>query len=146
MYSLEEIAALRQKCIALELEGREILDKYSDTELQTICNGIGPDLFPDWMRKIVSDIHPSLQVVAFIHDVEWYESDGEYDSFFWSNRRFVDNGIRVAFATYKWYDPRRYIVCWRANRLARCCHFGGWLAYQHCFNVRKEREAGNNDG
>ena len=32
MYTLEEIAALRQKCETLHLEGREILDNYSDAE------------------------------------------------------------------------------------------------------------------
>lgn len=142
MYTLEEIAALRQKCNALELEGREILEKYSDEELQKICNGIGSELFPDWMLKIITVIHPVQQAAAFIHDVEWYESDGDYDTFFWSNRRLESNGFKLAFAAYRWYDPRRYIAMWRANRLARCCHFGGWLAYQHCFKERCEREGG----
>ena len=140
MYTLKEIAALRQKCVELRLEGREILEKYSDAELQKICNGIGPGYFPAAARKTVDKLHPSLKPVAVVHDVEWYESDGEYDSFFWSNRRFEDNGIRVAFATYKWYDPRRYLVCWRSHRFAMCCQFGGWLTYQHCFSERKERE------
>lgn len=141
MYTLKEIAALRQKCETLRLAGREILEKYSDTELQKICNGIGPALFPEWVRKIIRIIHPPLEPTAMIHDVEWYESDGEYDTFFWSNHRFEDNGIRVAFATYRWYDPRRYITMWRAHHLAMCCQWGGWLAYQHCFSERKEREA-----
>ena len=142
MYTLKEIAALRQKCNALELEGREILEKYSDEELQKICNGIGPEFFPDWCREIISNIHPTLQPVAFIHDVEWYESDGEWETFYWTNRDFESNGIRAAFAAYKWYDPRRYIVCWRANRLARVCHYAGFLAYQHCFKERCKREGG----
>ena len=142
MYTLEEIAALRQKCNTLELEGREILEKYSDEELQKICNGIGPEFFPGWSREIISNIHPTLQPVAFIHDVEWYESDGEWETFYWTNREFDSNGIRAAFAKYKWYDPRRYIVCWRANRLARVCHFGGWLAYLHCHKERCKREGG----
>lgn len=141
MYTREEIAALRQKCIVLELDGREILEKYTDAELQKICNGIGPELFPEEARKFISDIHDIMQPVAFIHDVEWWESEGGYEHFYWTNKRFELNGYRCARAEYAWYDPRRYINMWRARRLAMCCHWGGWLAYQHCFNERKEKEA-----
>lgn len=57
MYTLEEIATLRQKCIALELDGREVLEKYSDRDLQKICNGIGPIVL---QRALTADEVESL--------------------------------------------------------------------------------------
>ena len=39
-------------------------------ELFSIYNGIGPDSFPEWLRGLVSALHPSLAVAAFIHDIE----------------------------------------------------------------------------
>jgi hypothetical protein len=108
MYSLEEIAALRNKCIELDLDGREVLEQYSDTELQIICNGIGPEAFTKAARKIVDELHPSLKPVAVVHDVEWYESDGSRASFYASNERFKRNGRKCAAAEYPWYDLRRY--------------------------------------
>ena len=49
------INELRKKCYELELEGKEILDKYTDEDLEKIYNGIGPDRFPDWLREIVTE-------------------------------------------------------------------------------------------
>ena len=124
MYTLKEIAALRQKCAELRLEGREILEKYSDAELQKICNGIGPELFPEWARKIITVIHPVLEPAALIHDVEFSESDGSAEKFVRANDRFFSNGLCCAMA-YAWYDLRRYAVCFQAYRLTVLCrHFG----------------------
>ena len=81
MYTLEEIAALRQKCKDLRLRGAWRLDRYSNEELQIICNGIGPRGIPEFIRKSFNRLHPSLQAAAFIHDVEFEESDGTVTAF-----------------------------------------------------------------
>ena len=132
MYSIEEIAAMRQKCQELGLENCPILDKYADEELQRICNGIGSELFPNEVRKLVSAMHPTLQPVAFIHDVEWYESDADHFTFSESNARFKTNGYICAKAKYPWYHPLRYIVMAQAYRLGNTCQLAGWLAYVKC--------------
>lgn len=75
MATLREIKHLKELAEELKLENREILGKYKLTELASIYNGIGPDCFPEWLRSAISSLHPSLAVVAFIHDVEWHESD-----------------------------------------------------------------------
>ena len=125
MYTLKEIAALRQECNALELEGREILEKYSDEELQKICNGIGSSGMPPFLRRTMNTLHPTLQPVALIHDVEFEESDGSEKGFKNSNDRFLANGKRAS-AKYAWYDVRRYAVLSQAYRLAAFCRcFGG---------------------
>lgn len=130
MYSLEEVAALRRKCHKLQLEKADILDGYMDEELQLICNGIGPDAFPFILRKSVTTIHPTLEPVAFIHDVEFWESDGTKESFTAANDRFKTNGYICAKAEYGWYNPMRYLVMNNARRLGNWCQLFGWDGYE----------------
>ena len=75
MADIDEVKRLKALCEKYELEGREILSKYTDDELAAIFNGIGPDAFPQWLRSALDALHPSLAPVAFIHDVEWHESE-----------------------------------------------------------------------
>ena len=64
------IQELISKAYSLNLEGVHILDKYSVEEIGKIYNGIGPDRFPAIIRKALNKLHPTLQVVALIHDIE----------------------------------------------------------------------------
>ena len=105
MNRLKEIKKLRTKAESLKLENAEILRKYNMQQLCSIYNGIGPDAFPDWLRDAISALHPSLSVVALIHDVEWHESDLSKETFAESNARFKRNGYTAAKAEYAWYDP-----------------------------------------
>lgn len=129
MYTLEEIAVLRRKCNELKLVGREVLDRYTDQDLQLICNGIGPDAFPQGVREFVTGIHPTLECCAFIHDVDFHESDGTCDHFTASNDRYARNAVILAEAAYGWYNPLRYIVILQGRRHARLCQLGGWKGY-----------------
>ena len=110
MNRLKEVKELKALAEELQLENREIIRKYKITELAGIYNGIGPDSFPEWLIGLLSTLHPSLAVVAFIHDIEWHESDGSKEKFTESNNRFKTNGYTVAKANYSWWNPLRYIV------------------------------------
>lgn len=130
-YTVEEIAVMRRDCERYQLENRAVLSRYSDAELAEIFNGIGPACFPAALRKLLSRLHPSLVIVALIHDLEFHESDGGAINFDLANLRFATNGRRVADTRYGWYDPRRYVVRRQAARFARLCgKFGraGWDA------------------
>ena len=129
MNRLKEIKKLRAKAESLKLENAEILRKYNMQQLCAIYNGIGPDAFPDWLRDAISALHPSLSVVALIHDVEWHESDLSKETFAESNDRFKRNGYTAAKAEYAWYDPRRYIVMNQARRFGNICQTLGWAAW-----------------
>ena len=124
MYTLDEIAALRKKCGELELEGRELLEKYSDSELQAICNGIGPDGAPLLLRRMLNKLHTDLEPASMIHDVEFRESDGMESTFKESNDRFLANGIKISLR-YKWFDLRRYLLQLQISRLAAWCRTFG---------------------
>ena len=123
---IEEVRRLRDECERYQLDGREILKQHSDEELARIYNGIGPETFPDWMRKALDALHPLLKCLALIHDVEWEYSDGTEKSFKESNQRFRRNGIKVANIEFKWYDPRRYVVMFDAVKFAALCQMFGW--------------------
>ena len=129
MASLHEIKELCNFAEECGLENREILAKYKNVELASIFNGIGPDSFPSWLRNAITAIHPSLAVVAFIHDVEWHESDQSKEKFTESNERFKTNGYAVAKHKFGWYDPRRYIVMNQARRFGNICQTFGWNAW-----------------
>ena len=129
MADIDEVKRLKALCDEYGLEGREILSKYTDDELAAIFNGIGPDAFPQWLRSALDALHPSLAPVAFIHDVEWHESDGTETAFAESNARFRRNGCKVASAAFGWWRPRRYLVMWDAVKFARICQRFGWSAW-----------------
>lgn len=129
MATLKEIKRLKELAEKLKLENREILDKYKLTELASIYNGIGPDSFPEWLRSAISSLHPSLAVVAFIHDAEWHESDKSRKKFTESNTRFKENGYRVAKAEFSWFNPRRYLVMNDARRYGNYCELFGWQGW-----------------
>ena len=75
MASLKEVKRLSELCEKYELEGREVIHGFSNTQLGSLYNGIGPESFPGWLRAVIDFLHPSLEPVAFIHDVEWSESE-----------------------------------------------------------------------
>ena len=141
MYTLTEIAALRKKCIDLELEGREILEKYSDEELQAVCNGIGPRGIGAFLRTMLNMLHPSLQYAAFIHDAAFEESDGTEEAFSRANAEFLANSIKTAKAQYAWYDWRRYWLLWQSCRLAAYCRRFGKM-YWHLAAMNRGKRNG----
>ena len=122
MADLNEIRRLRAVCEECGLEGREILDKYTDEELAALFNGIGPEAFPSWLRTA--------------HDVEWSESDGKEETFAASNARFRRNGCKVASASFGWWRPRRYLVMWDSVKFARICQRFGWSAFLAPYEAR----------
>ena len=137
MATLNEIKRLRAICEECELEGREILAKYTDGELVDLFNGIGPEAFPSWLRTALDALHPSLAPVAMIHDVEWSESDGRRETFEASNARFRRNGCKVASASFGWWRPRRYLVMWDSMKFARICQRFGWSAFLAPYEARQ---------
>ena len=136
MASLREVKRVTELCEKYRLEGRDVIKGYTNAQLGGMYNGIGPEMFPGWLRAVLDALHPSLAPVAFIHDIEWSLSDGTKASFSASNRRFKRNGAKVAKAMYGFWNPRRYKVMWDAAKFARLCQRFGWAAWMAPFNAR----------
>ena len=137
MATLTDVKRLRALCEEYELEGREILEKFTNAELQSVYNGIGPESFPEWLRGFVNVLHPTLEPVAFIHDAEWALSDGTEESFSASNARFKRNGYKAAKAEFGWWRPRRYVVMNHARRFGNICQAFGWNAWMAPFKEKR---------
>lgn len=123
---MNHVAELATEARKLQLENVDILNLFSLKELSEVYNGIGSDGFPSWLRKFLDWLHPSLEKVALIHDCEWHLSDKTKESFTASNDRFKRNGLKVADATYGWYNPLRYVVRADAIKFAWACQKYGW--------------------
>lgn len=132
----DELCKLRKLSSECKLEGRTLL--YHDTELVLrVCNGIGPSWFPEKLRKMIDSFHPSLQVVAAIHDLWYYYGTGDIRDFHMANDAFKTNGALVANYLFGWYNPRRYLVELDAARFAKLCDLGGKLAYYSAIEERR---------
>ena len=140
MATLQEVRRLRLLCEKYELEGREILNRFSDEKLAEVFNGIGPEAFPPWLRAVLDFIHPSLEPAAFIHDAEWALSDGSEASFTASNARFKRNGYKAAKAEFGWWRPRRYLVMNDARRYGNYCQLFGWSAWRAPYDERRKAD------
>ena len=116
---------LVRKAYELDLEGDHILDKYSITQVSEIYNGIGPDRFPDWLRKIVTESAGIFEPAAVIHDVE-YDEGGTREQFTAANDRFRRNCYTLVKDRYGWYDIRRYLWMNKARRWSNYCELFGW--------------------
>lgn len=125
---IEEIKNLMRTCVDCGLDGFEIAEQFTLEELADIYNGIGPDRFPEVIRKALGKMHPSLLPVAFIHDVQ-YHIGGTKEDFTAANNLFKANGKRMAFARYAWYDPRRYLVWNTSRRFGNLCELFGLKGY-----------------
>lgn len=119
---------LIQKARDLKLENVEILDRYSEAEIAEIYNGIGPDRFPDWLRKIVTESAELFEAAALIHDVE-YDEGGTREQFAAANDRFRRNCYTLVKDRYGWYDPRRYLWMNKARRWSNYCELFGWSGW-----------------
>lgn len=119
---------LIQKARELRLENVEILDRYSEEEISRIYNGIGPDRFPDWLRKIVTESAELFEAAALVHDVE-YDEGGTREQFTAANDRFRRNCYTLVKDRYGWYDPRRYLWMNKARRWSNYCELFGWSGW-----------------
>ena len=133
----KDIIAMRDLASRLNLVGKDRLFDNSPELIAKVCNGIGPEWFPAAIRAAIDRLHPSLKVVAMIHDLDYYFGDGTTEDFNKANSAFAANGIVVADDRYKWYDPRRYLARRSARKFAALCAVGGRVAYNKAIRDRQ---------
>ena len=141
---LVQVKELQAKCYSLGFEGVEVLEKFTDKELQKICNGIGPEWMPDCYRKVADWVWKYLTATAFLHDAEYEAQIG----FHKANSHFFTNGILEVKANFKWYNPRRYIGYRRVRQFYWLLETFGIRAYNEAVNKtqKTKRRMKKNDG
>ena len=107
MYSLNEIEKKIQLANELNLSGAALLE---DTErAQQVCNGIGAEWMPSWLRWLIGFLFPTLVLAADIHDIRYHLGGLELDRKNADDEMLI-NGVVLALNRYGKFDPRRYVV------------------------------------
>jgi len=140
MTKIERIKQLLTIARQNDLEKRDILFQFEYDELAVIYNGIGPDRFPEKLRKFVTEVNEIFEPAALIHDVEYHIGGTEKD-FTEANLRFRRNCDTIVDNAYEWYDPRRYYWEFKAWRFSRYCERFGWSNYKKTEEKQKEGNA-----
>ena len=123
---LEKTVQMHTMAQRQHLEDAERLARYHYT--RKVCNGIGADWFPAWLRKFVGALAPFLEPAAWIHDLD-YEAGGGWRERWIADRRFLMNGFRAARADYAWDQLRRYTTAATALRFWLLLRFFGAPAF-----------------
>ena len=114
--TLEEINELRSLCTDYDLDGRQILCNYLNSELTHIYNGAGPDSWHDWSRKTLTDFLSLYKPVVLIHDVQFHESDGTREAFDKTVSDWKRNTRKILDAKYPLWTWRMLRLSYRAER------------------------------
>ena len=126
--TLEEIAELRALCDYYDLEGRQILARYLNSELLSVYNGAGPDSWHDWSRKTLTAVMRLYQPVVLIHDVQFHESDGTLGTF----DKVVADWKRN---TRKIFDAEYPLWTWRMLRPSCRAERAYWYSVMQASNL-----------
>jgi hypothetical protein len=100
-------------------------DEMTPQELARVCNGVGPDDWPAWRRRVIGELAPFLVPGSRPHDVRWSRpmTDRQRhvaDRELWRNwRRTIRQRLR--WKAWHWLVPlrrERYLVDLGVARLA----------------------------
>ena len=127
----KRVHALRIKARRRELEAPDSFWYAPVSELGRIYNGCGPEWMSKFGRRALTFAMREFEPAILVHDYRFELSDNTRKSFKTANGEFLCNCVKVANATFKWYDLRRYQWLWRAVVAWRFCVRGGWSAWNH---------------
>ena len=66
-------------------------------DVKKVCNGIGPEWFPPWLRLLINTLCPALILVAQIHDMR-YHLGGSCSDRRAADAEFMANALIIAEA------------------------------------------------
>ena len=125
----EKIQQLRELCDKYGLEGRGVLEKYTNGELsEKIYNGAGPDSWLPGARDLLTKLMSLFEPVVLIHDVQFSESDARRETFDRTAAMWKENCGKIFDAEYPFWTWRQLRPAYRAAR-AR------WLAVMSAANA-----------
>ena len=118
MVDISGIARIRRMAYDYELRGSNKLLKYNDVELSRIYNGVGPDRWPDNVRKMLTGLASLYEAAVMIHDVEFKESDGTVSSFLDTVDHFRANVKIIRKTEYPLWTWNMLEASYRVKRAA----------------------------
>ena len=123
------VLRLLAECRRYNLAGLDFLLSHPFNEIVPAYNGIGPESFPNPLRKALDRLSPQILPAVLIHNCRFTFGDGTLEWFRAANDEFEENGIRMANILYRWYDIRRYVVHHRVRAYATMCRLFGWDSF-----------------
>ena len=100
-YSLNHIKYLRRRALRLPFRLPEGFEGAPFRALQRAYNGIGPDRWSPYFRKLMTWILEFLEAPALIHDFE-FQTGGSYWKFTAANVRLFFNTVIEAIDRRSW--------------------------------------------
>lgn len=110
MYTKSEIKYLRDKATQCKMVAPQKYWRSNFNTLCKVCNGVGRESTPEWVRKTLNSCFHSIESSATIHDFMYQFSDGTYKSRLYADCLFLENGFKEISYTYKWFIPFKYIA------------------------------------
>lgn len=125
----EKIQQLRELCDKYGLEGRGVLEKYTNGELsEKIYNGAGPDSWLPGARDLLTKLMSLFEPVVLIHDVQFSESDARRETFDRTAAMWKENCGKIFDAEYPFWTWRQLRPAYRVARAK-------WLAVMSAANA-----------
>lgn len=143
MKAIEQVEALAERAVVLELDGLEMFGYVSMETAAQEYNGIGPEYLDPDMRDSITMKLSLFEPAALIHDLRNYLSDGTRPAFEHANDEFLRNCRKCANAAYPWWSLRR----WRARAVAKLMYDFvaskfGWKAWMDCYYKTQNKRQG----
>lgn len=138
--AVTEVAVARELVIRLGLEFPDQWNTLDDDQIAFICNGFGPDAWPEGLRSVASWWYRNLHPVEMGHDVDYQFSDGTRIGWKRADGRFARNGSRVLDYRYplsnvaQW--PLRAALWAKKDMAVRLLALGGWECYRAAYERR----------
>ena len=98
-------------------------------DAKKVCNGIGPEWFPPWLRLLINTLCPALILVAQIHDMR-YHLGGSCSDRRAADAEFMANALIIAEAKYKYFMPAKWLIEWSALKMFRLLRLAGNTAWR----------------
>ena len=124
MCRTRKVEYLRQFCNEFHAAAPMSFWDASDDELRRAYNGIGPEHWPSWTRKLITALLRPFQAAAFVHDWEFSLPEKSVSAFTMANLRLAQNVAREAI-----YDARPFMIL-AGIPIAIVCEVFGWNAYK----------------
>ena len=113
----EKIQQLRELCDKYGLEGRAVLERYTNEELsENIYNGAGPDSWISGAREVLTKLMSLFEPVVLIDDVQFSESDALHETFERTVEMWKENCGKIFDTEYPFWTWRQLSASYRRRR------------------------------